>query len=253
VIVLILVAILWIAVLVPTIVSRLRERRSAGSIGRFHQRLDLLERTGPKLVDPAYRLTGTGQSLPRSDPMIVVSPPPPPVRPTLTLVPPPDDDGEVQDEEHYPFIDEVAMESETTEFSFVEEDVVYPHPGIGRRELAAMNRRRAARRRRRNIFGSLCALTALFGLLGLAPALRISWYLAGACFGLLAAFIGLAFYGQRVEAERDHLARIQQSNQEWENDEDEPSAIVKYLSEEDLFRYHEAMEDAESGGLAAHA
>jgi hypothetical protein len=264
VIVLILVAVLWIAVLVPTAVSKLRERRSAGSIGRFHDRLDLLERTGPKLVEPAYRLTGTDWSRPRSDPMVVVAPPPLPARPNLTLVPPPDDDlmgyaeeldmggearveteGEYEDED----VGDVVLDAEIAELRFAEEpddDLVEPPP-VDRRSLAAMKRRRAARRRRRDIFGVLCGLTALCGLLGLVPALRGAWYVAGALFGLLVAFVGLAVYGQRVEAERDHLARLQRSEQGRVIDEGEPSAIVKYLSEDELLRYREALAEHYEG------
>ena len=74
-IVLILVAVLWIAVLVPSVISKLSERRSAGSIDHFHQRLDLLERTGPKLVAPAYRLTGT-ESSSATGSLVVAAPPP---------------------------------------------------------------------------------------------------------------------------------------------------------------------------------
>jgi hypothetical protein len=256
VIVLILVAVLWIAVLVPTAVSKLRERRSAGSIGRFHDRLDLLERTGPKLVEPAYRLTGTDWSRPRSDPMVVVTPPPPPARPNLTLVPSPVDDLEGYQEEHeigieadgetegeYEYVDELVLDAEITELRFVEEpdeDVVEPAP-VDRRVLAAMKRRRAARRRRRDIFGALCGLTALCGLLGLVPDLRGAWYAAGALLGLLVAFVGLAVYGQRVEAERDHLTRLQRLEQARVIDDDESSAIIKYLSEDELVRYREAL------------
>lgn len=47
---------LWIAVLTPRLVRHFREGRSQYSIESFHEQLHLLERTGPKLVEPAYRL-----------------------------------------------------------------------------------------------------------------------------------------------------------------------------------------------------
>ena len=81
-IVLILVAVLWIAVLVPSVISKLSERRSAGSIDHFHERLDLLERTGPKLVAPAYRLTGTQSPANPTGAVAVAAAPPPPAAQT---------------------------------------------------------------------------------------------------------------------------------------------------------------------------
>ena len=58
---LILVAV-WALVLGPSLLRRRFERRSSDSIGSFHRQLRILGRTGPTLVDPAYRL---GTQLPR--------------------------------------------------------------------------------------------------------------------------------------------------------------------------------------------
>ena len=52
---LILVAV-WALVLGPSLLRRRFERRSNDSIGSFHRQLRILGRTGPTLVDPAYRL-----------------------------------------------------------------------------------------------------------------------------------------------------------------------------------------------------
>ncbi len=58
--------------------------------------------------------------------------------------------------------------------------------------------------------------------------------------GLLVAFVGLAVYGQRIEAERRHLAKLQRT--ELAREEPEPeSTIVKYLSTEELSQYHQAL------------
>lgn len=54
--VVLILVVLWIAVLTPRLVRHFREGRSQYSIESFHEQLHLLERTGPKLVEPAYRL-----------------------------------------------------------------------------------------------------------------------------------------------------------------------------------------------------
>ncbi len=54
--VVLVLVLLWVAVLTPRVIRRFREGSSNSSIESFHQQLHLLERTGPKLVQPAYRL-----------------------------------------------------------------------------------------------------------------------------------------------------------------------------------------------------
>jgi len=54
--VVLVLVVLWIAVLTPRLIRHFREGRSVYSIDSFHEQLHLLERTGPKLVQPAYRL-----------------------------------------------------------------------------------------------------------------------------------------------------------------------------------------------------
>jgi hypothetical protein len=56
IVVLLILAMVWLAVLGPGLLRRRAERRSTDSIGAFHRQLRVLERTGPALVDPAYRL-----------------------------------------------------------------------------------------------------------------------------------------------------------------------------------------------------
>jgi len=55
-VVLLILAMVWLAVLGPGLLRRRAERRSTDSIGAFHRQLRVLQRTGPVLVDPAYRL-----------------------------------------------------------------------------------------------------------------------------------------------------------------------------------------------------
>jgi hypothetical protein len=54
--VVLVLVVLWVAVLTPRLLRHLREVRSIDSIESFHEQLHLLERAGPKLVEPAYRL-----------------------------------------------------------------------------------------------------------------------------------------------------------------------------------------------------
>jgi hypothetical protein len=49
---------LWVALLAPGVVKWIRNHRRSTSIASFHRQLRKLERTGPKLVEPAYRLGG---------------------------------------------------------------------------------------------------------------------------------------------------------------------------------------------------
>lgn len=54
--VLLILAIVWAAVLGPSLLRHRAERRSTDSIGAFHRHLRVLERAGPVTVDPAHRL-----------------------------------------------------------------------------------------------------------------------------------------------------------------------------------------------------
>jgi hypothetical protein len=253
VIVLILVAVLWIAVLIPTVISKFSERRSAGSIDHFHERLDLLERTGPKLVAPAYRLTGTESLANPTGAVVVAAASLPPRRPNLILVSPAEDaphppESPLEDPIQPPGRDDVVVRlhpwAEDADHSDVSELSV-----ADERQLVAADRRRIARKRRRDVFGALCALAALSGLLGLVHSLRGAWIASAVFVGLLLIFVGLAMYGQRVEAERRHMEHLRRAEQARVVDDEVESGTVKYLSEEDLAHYYE-VEDAR---LAAEA
>ena len=56
IVVLLILAVVWAAVLLPGVVRRRMERGSGDSIGDFHRQLRVLQRTGPALVDPAIQL-----------------------------------------------------------------------------------------------------------------------------------------------------------------------------------------------------
>jgi len=55
--VLLILVVVWAAVLGPSFLRRRFDRRSGDSIGEFHHHLRVLRRTGPTLVNPAFRLT----------------------------------------------------------------------------------------------------------------------------------------------------------------------------------------------------
>ncbi|HUI02576.1 MAG TPA: hypothetical protein VLZ77_03465 [Acidimicrobiales bacterium] len=66
VVVFLILAVVWAVVLAPGLIRRKREHRSSGdSVGEFHHHLRVLQRTGPTLVRPAYRL---GTALPEASP-----------------------------------------------------------------------------------------------------------------------------------------------------------------------------------------
>jgi hypothetical protein len=110
-------------------------------------------------------------------------------------------------------------------------------------EADRRERRHIARRRRRNVFGVMCAVGALTGLLGLVPALRGLWIVFAIDLAFLVAFVGLAMYGQRIEAERDQLAMMRAEDRWAANDDpdylstaeltDIPSATDDFYEEED--------------------
>lgn len=68
--VLVLLALIWAAVLIPPILRGRAEARPADSIGDFRKRLGILQRTTPMMVEPAYRLYGSSQPRPAVPPAI---------------------------------------------------------------------------------------------------------------------------------------------------------------------------------------
>ncbi len=56
---------LWVALLAPGVVKWLKNHQRSTSIASFHRQLRKLEHSGPKLVEPAYRLGG--QDVQRSE------------------------------------------------------------------------------------------------------------------------------------------------------------------------------------------
>ena len=63
--VLLILAMVWAVVLGPSLLRRRAERRANNSIGDFHRQLRILQRTGPAVVSPAYRLASDDQGYSR--------------------------------------------------------------------------------------------------------------------------------------------------------------------------------------------
>jgi len=61
IVVLLILAGVWALVLGPGIVKRMLEGRSIDSVGAFHRHLRVLERTGPTVVDPVFRLANSSE------------------------------------------------------------------------------------------------------------------------------------------------------------------------------------------------
>lgn len=237
-ILLILVALLWIAVLAPGIITKISERRSSGSIDSFHDRLHLLERTGPKLIVPANRLeraeprrlraaVGYTQPLPLR----------PAVRPALVLLETaePESDGSA--------VDVVPLEQSGSPLRVVARHASSPGgefddgaeipavrmldgPSLGAiarpdtidvpdvalwgppvRQGRAERRAHAARRRR-DLLGVLVTVMVLSGLLGIVPSLRRALIATAVAGFLIIVFVALALYAVTIRAERERTSDL---------------------------------------------
>ena len=156
VIVLILV-VLWGVVLIPTVLRKLQSKGSHQSIDSFHRSLHLLESSGPKIVQPAYRLaSGDSMAVPvvARPAAIDVTP-----RPQLVLLRPP---GQEEETTLSDYFDDYADADDDGYFG--DDDRAFSL-GISR-PSESYGRRMAARRRRSIVLGLTGAafVTALAGV-----------------------------------------------------------------------------------------
>ena len=79
IVVLLILVLVWAAILSPSLIRRVLDRRSADGVGEFHQHLRVLQRTGPVVARPAFRLQRRG-----TDGRLLSAPDD--VAPTLTLL-----------------------------------------------------------------------------------------------------------------------------------------------------------------------
>ena len=79
IVVLLVLVLVWAAILSPGLIRRVLDRRSADGVGEFHKHLRVLQRTGPVVARPAFRLQRRG-----TDGRLLSAPDD--VAPTLTLL-----------------------------------------------------------------------------------------------------------------------------------------------------------------------
>ncbi len=239
--ILILVA-LWLVLLAPAFVKKHLENRSTVSIDSFHRSLHLLERTGPKLVAPAYRLetahatTGVapGQSgLPAVSSM--------PGRPNLVLLQPVGDDPAATD-------DVVVDDAAGRHYLRVPPQLVAaPDPSLSGLSSAGLSsagpsavgpsgapptlaarsgeyRTEQARRRRRDILLALGGTVVLTAPLGAVHGLHLLWVVTILAGIALAAYVGLAAYAQALDG--THRASAPNVPYRYTDDVDRRSAAV---------------------------
>jgi len=182
--------IMWGVVLSPGIVRKIRSANSEHSISSFHHSLELLELSGPKAIQPAYRLAG-GATSPVQNPRVS------PIKPSTSIQPGPQlvllrssDQGGVN-----PMSDYYEYRDDARDY-FDEYEALYGtdyDAGVGNEPAAAFSRDRYARReaalRRRNVLLGLLGTVAVTGVLGLM--LSILWVLTVVVFVALVAYVGL--------------------------------------------------------------
>jgi hypothetical protein len=171
IVVLLILVVIWAAVLVPSFLRRKLEHRSGDSIGAFHQQLRVLERAGPTLVAPAYRLrTSLPDAMARHRPRHTAS-----GRPGLVLVRP-DAPGLVADRRR---------------------SVPHPDPYF----------RPGACKRRRDVL--LCLVSAVIGtgLLGAIPSLRALLWVTMFAGVMVGVYLGMLVRMRNRAVERSAKLR----------------------------------------------
>ena len=213
---------LWVALLAPGVVKWLRTHKPSTSIASFHRQLRLLEHTGPKLVEPAYRLEGEDRRVTEWE-----EPAPPARVPRLVLLPSgatPKEPTTMRHADRYqdryedPYgavddVDQAAWDDPwaepeprhaTRSYRTVrtpryddyeyDDDLDYEDDEAPMRVLTPA---RAKSRRKRIIIGLgvTAAVTFVFGLM---PSLGMLWLLTFASVLALACYLGLMFYASNA-------------------------------------------------------
>lgn len=199
-VVLLLIAV-WGVILVPVLWRRRSERHASNSIESFHHQLHLLERAGPKIVAPAFRLetafSGTGLAPGQSGLPAVSSMP---GRPNLVLLRPATDDDPDEQVVDPATGNHYRRAAIPTSERLDERLMVRRPPGPG--QLASRSASRArARRRRQDILLGLAGTVVVTALVGLVPALHLLWVLTGLAAVALVGFLALVATAQRLAAE----------------------------------------------------
>ena len=188
-ILLVLVALLWMAVLAPSAWRKFSERQGVGSIDHFHHQLQLLEHAGPKTVAPAYRLhtASPGGGPAPSVPAVADA-----SRPKLVLLRPTEDEtaADVDDSEgvHYERVGVLDRP----------EPACLPEVGSN----LPVYRREQARRRCTTFLRCLCGVAISTGLIGIFPGMHLAWIFTGLSGLAALGLVGLMAYAREIEAQQ---------------------------------------------------
>jgi hypothetical protein len=191
VILVLIVAVVWIAILAPNMMKR-RAGRSNGisSISHFHRQLAVLEHSAPEpIVAPAYRLRvvgedGTTGSRPGSEEG---------EPPVLTVV--------GADQLPKPALAFLGRDADLPAAEPIVTPPVSPPP------RAPLPGRRLVRRRRRDILVVLIAAVITTFLLGFLPGADMAWVVCGLTGAALAAYVALLVRLRKLAEERAQKLR----------------------------------------------
>lgn len=216
---------LWVALLAPGVVKWLRTHKPSTSVASFHRQLRLLEHTGPKLVEPAYRLEGEDRRVTERE-----EPPPPAPVPRLVLLPSGATPKEpttmrhadrFQDRYEDPYEDPYAVdEADQRAWDDPRAEPAPLHATRSQRTVRAprhddydyddeleyededvpvrvLTPARARTRRKRILIGlgAVAAATLVFGML---PGLGLLWAVTLVCVLALAGYLALMFYASNT-------------------------------------------------------
>jgi hypothetical protein len=209
VILVIIIAVAWIAILGPRLLSRRsRSVGEIGSISHFHRQLRVLEHSGPQpIVTPAYRLRsfdGSGQ------PQRTISYPGAGDAPVLSVV-----GAKELPRPALAFLGDTPEEPlAAAPASYY--DAVYGDPGYrsgGARSVEAMGTpvrssgdpvaRHHIRRRRRDTLGVLALLFVGTLMIGFVPGAAVAWCVSAAAGVVLVGYVALLVHLRRLAEERE--------------------------------------------------
>lgn len=198
VILVIVIAVVWIAILTPNVMKR-RARLGDGisSISLFHRQLHVLEHSAPDpIVAPAYRLTAVGDR-PIGPASEHGEPPPAPVltvvgadqlpRPALAFL-----GRDAEQPEPQPERSPAPLPVATV-------PPLVPAVTAARTDVVA---RQLVRRRRRDVLGILTAVVVLTFLLGFLPGATLAWVVCALATAALGAYVALLVRLRKLADER---------------------------------------------------
>jgi len=202
---------LWVALLAPGVVRWVRHHQRATSIASFHRQLRLLEHSGPKIIEPAYRLGGQDELVTERD-----APRVPAAAPQLVLLHSSHKESTMRYDDQYDgrFEEPYAEPLETTAQwdDPWERDVERPQPVARSRRtvrvpyeyeddepevFTVLSADRARVRRTRIIAGLTLTLAGSF-FVGLVPGMSVLWAVTVLALVALGGFLALMYYASRT-------------------------------------------------------